>query len=848
MSDWYGLAAVDIVNLFRSNDIKGLSDEEVINNRKVYGSNKIVSSKNKKLILNMLKEIINPWFIFFMFCAVTLAYTGQTGYCIMVLIMDLAALIISLIPHCMMYKSVKNIESFNSRKINVLRNAKLTSINAEDLVVGDIIIFSKGNVIPGDVRIIDARDLKANEVNVTGDESIIEKFSAKIYGDDVEISEMRNMLFKSSIVCEGEGEGIVVAVGDKTEFGKIMSPTLDTDKSSNFLLKSVKKAMNVLAIFSFAAWVVVMCFMSSNDEALNISLDKAAVVIFSGASLNIIFILYAIFLIINLHFKSKHIKLKSLSNIENLSKINAIVTDKEEAFTKNKMYVRRFYDNESIRNCDDRLQLDTNIKRILEIGSLCNDFGSKKNSNATLNAAEGAILEFVEKEEMEIEPSKRIFEISYNRNKRIKTTVNKTKRRYRANVKGPVDTILKKCTHYMVDGVEKEITNEVINNIKLADMQMSNECLYVMAFAYRNFSYQPSSDENIESNLVFVGLIGFESIFKSNAKPAIERCLTNSVKPIIFTEDGKLTAAAMAKNLNIFSGANCVLAGVEMDNMSQEEIKNSVDDITIYSRASEENKRDVVLDLKELNYNVLTSGSKLTELKSMNESNLSISYGEKSNKIVEKLSDVTCAENDMWSIINIIVDSRKFVIAFKDMVKYILTWNFNLVILFLLFMLKGIQLKFNVFQILWVLFFCITVNSAAVFLNYKKVISQYDFNLEEDNLLDISLFSIIFNGALPAILVLGSCVIFDDVNVQSFVFWCVIFQQIIYALFNRFEKNIYFLLVIILNLVLQFGIAFSSFSSYMFGIDNLSVYEIKIIGVILGVQVLFIFCKKLFTE
>ncbi|PJI07097.1 MULTISPECIES: cation-transporting P-type ATPase [Clostridium] len=848
MSDWYGLAAVDIVNLFRSNDIRGLSDEEVINNRKAYGSNKIVSSKNKTLTLNMLRQIVNPWFIFFMFCAVTLAYAGRIEYCIVVLAMDIAALIVSLIPNYMMYKSIKNVESFNSRKVNVLRNAKLTSINAEDLVVGDIIAFSKGNVIPGDVRIIDARDLKINEVNVTGDESIIEKFSAKIYGDDLEISEMRNMLFKSSIVCEGEGEGIVIAVGDKTEFGKTMATTLDIDKSSNFLLENVKKVMNALAIFSFAAWIVVMCYMSSSNVALNSSIDAASIVIFSGASVNVIFVLYAIFLIINLHFKSKHIKLKSLSNIENLSKINAIVTDKEEALTKNKMYVRKFYDNESVRNCDNKFQVNSNIKRMLEIGFMCNDYGSKKNSNATLNDAEGAILEFIEKEEMELEPSKRIFEISYNRNKRIKTTVNKIKRRYRANVKGPVDTILKNCTHYMIDGVERELTNEVINNIKLADMKMSNECLHVMALAYRNFSYNPSPDENIESNLVFVGLMGFESIFKSNAKIAVERCIANSIKPIIFTEDGKLTAAAMAKNLNIYSGANCVLAGVEMDNMSQEEIKNSVDNITIYSRASEENKRDVVLDLKELNYNVLTSGSKLTELKSINESNLSISYGEKCNKIVEKLSDVAFGENDMWSIVNIIVDSRKFVIAFKDMVKYILTWNFNLVILFLIFMLKGISLKFNAFEILWVLFFSITVNSAAVFLNYKKVISQYDFNLEEDNLLDISLFSILFNGVLPAILVLGSCIVFSDVNIQTFVFWCVIFQQIVYGLFNRFEKNIWFLVVITLNLILQLGIALSNFGNYMFGINNLSYYEIKIIGVVLGLQVFVIFGKKLFTE
>ncbi|URZ15742.1 cation-transporting P-type ATPase [Clostridium felsineum] len=846
MADWYGLAAVDVVNLFRSNYTRGLTDEEVIQNRNLYGSNKVVSTKNKKLILNMVKEIINPWFVFLIFCSVIFLYLGKFNYFFITLTLNIIALVISILPHYRNYKIIKNIEKINLSKVNVLRSGKLININSEDLVVGDIVIFSKGSTIPGDIRIIECSDLKVNEVSVTGDESIIEKFSSKIYTEVLEMSEMGNMLFKSSIVQSGEGQGIVVAVGDRTEFGKIMTSTLNYDKNRNFLINKVKSGMNYISIFSFVIWVILMFFMNSNGKTLNESLYKTSFLLFSGAPINILILLYSIFRVIKTYFKSKHIELKFLSIIENLSRVNVIVTDKEEALTKSKMFVRKFYDNEAIINFDSKFIINANIKRILEIGFLCNDCTSNKNLNKTLNAAEKAIVEFVETGDVDLEIAKRVFEIPYNGNKRIKTTINKMKKRYRANVKGSVDVILKNCTHYMVDGVERELTKEAINNIKMADMKMSNECLYVMAFAYRNFTYRPSDDENIESNLVFVGLIGFESILKENTLKAVEKCYVNSIRPVVFTEDGKLGAIASGKRMNIVRDSSEVLSGVEMDNISTEEIINNVEKVKVYSRASEENKRSVIKNLKDLGYNVLNSGSKLTELPALNEGDLFISYGENSNKIVKKLSDIDFEKNDMGIITNMIINSRKLIISLKNLVNYIFIWNFNFIVLLLLFYINDLDLKFNISEILWVLFFNVIINGIAIFLNYKKVITQYDFNLEEE-VWDISLFSVAINGVIPAVIILASSA-FSSINIHVFVFWAIIFEQIIYGLFDKFEKNISFFILIFLNLVFQLVIALSNLGTYMFGIDKLSMYDMRIIGIVVVVQAAVIFMKKIFTE
>ena len=227
---------------------------------------------------------------------------------------------------------------------------------------------------------------------------------------------------------------------------------------------------------------------------------------------------------------------------------------------------------------------------MLDIGLLCNDTqlvnGEIENSKDDLT--EIALVKFAQqngiyKRKIERE-HRRIFQISFDTDRRIMTSVNKMDKNYRASVKGAVDSILDRCTHIMKNGVELEITEDDINDIRTADISMSNDSLNVVGFAYRNFNYEPSLKENIESNLVFVGLMGFDNKLKDFAEDYVKKSDELSIKPIIITEDSKLTAFAVGRKLGIVSRLQQIISGVEIDNMDEEEFNRIGEKINIFSR------------------------------------------------------------------------------------------------------------------------------------------------------------------------------------------------------------------------------------------------------------------------
>lgn len=839
IADWYGLAAVDVVKLFRSNGIRGLNVDEVIDNREKYGNNKIIEISKKKFVLSTFRELFKPWIILLILASGVFAYLGKLDIFLLTIVFVLLDLIIMMNSYYKRYKEIKNIEKLNYNLCNVLRGGKLIRLAAEELVVGDIITFSKGDIIPGEVRIIDCDKLKVNEVNITGDESIVEKFSAKIGGDDIPISEMRNMLFKSSVVVSGEGEGIVVSVGMNTEFGRIMDSFFNAENTRNFITDRVKKTINVFTMIPLFASIFLLIYKKASYEGLY----ESAFICMSGMPIEITVILFEIFHISKQYLKKDKIVLKNLSIIEELSKVNVICTEKEDALTKNEMFIKSIYDNTDIKKADKDLIWTDNIERIINIGILCNDYNAKDHSHTTLSIAERSILDYVERRGIdifEVKGIKRIFEIPYDAEKRIKTTVNKVDRKYRANTKGALDVILEKCTHVMVNGTEREITDEMINKIKAADIRMSSDSLYVMAFAYRNFNYRPSENENIESNLVFVGLIGFENPIKDDFKYTLERCRNDEIKPIIFTEDGKLTALAIGNKTGILREGNSVISGIELENMLNDEFERHIEKIAMYSRVSNKNKENIVKILKRFGYNIIVSGSKLTELPILKEADLFISSGIKCNKIVKRLSDIFFEENDFGKILKIIENSKRLIVSIRDMVRNVILGDFSIMIVLLIFSLQGKDMPFNIYAVIWMIFICFNLNGIAILSNYIKVSVEYDYEIEKDRLWNINIVSVL----LSSVFILATSFsgyyflsYYKHVpNVDNFILYSFIYASIVYVLVNKFEKNLHFYLVMFANIVIQSLILFTGAGKVVFGVNAFTLYELEVLGVVLLVE------------
>ncbi|WP_053241932.1 cation-transporting P-type ATPase [Clostridium sp. DMHC 10] len=410
---------------------------------------------------------------------------------------------------------------------------------------------------------------------------------------------------------------------------------------------------------------------------------------------------------------------------------------------------------------------------------------------------------------------------------------------------------MEKCTHVMINGTEREITDDIINKIKLADIQMSSDSLHVVAFAYRNFNYRPSEDENIESNLVFAGLVGFENPIKDDFKYTLERCRNDGIKPIIFTEDSKLTALSIGNKTRILSEGNSVISGIELENILNDEFERHVEKIGMYSRVSNKNKENIVKTLKKFGYNIIISGSKLTELPTLKEANLFISSGRTCNKIVKKLSDIFFEENDFGKILKIIENSKRLIISIRDMIKNIILGDICITLMLLIFSMQNKNMPFDIYAIIWMIFICFNLNGIAILTNYTNVSVEYDYEVEKERLWNINIFSVLLSSIFILMISFSGYYFLSDykhiTNADNFILYSIIYASIIYVLINNFKNNLHFYIVIIANIAIQSLILFTGAGKAIFSIDILSLYELEVLGVVLLAEAILLGIKRTFS-
>ena len=348
-------------------------------------------------------------------------------------------------------------------------------------------------------------------------------------------------------------------------------------------------------------------------------------------------------------FLKENIEIINFSVFNLIKDVNILFLDKVGAISKKEMIVKKIFINNNVISTTDPYLKEITFDRIVEISLICN--------NAIYNAADDngkgeldelAFLDYAAKKKIykaSIDSkNSRTLEIPMDSDKRFFTVVSKFNRRYRANTRGNVDAVLEQCTHIMIEGVERELTDEYKAIIKETDMNLSIEGLITEGFAYRNFNYEPSKSENIESNMVFVGIIGLENPLEENLENSINRIKDKAIVPILFTEESKLSAITNAKKANIIRNNNQVVAGIELDSLNHQELKDLLCRVRVFCRVNPEIKSKIVSLFIKDGHKVATTGETLGDLPALNLSNVGIGKG-KASVMVKRLSDVYIQEN-----------------------------------------------------------------------------------------------------------------------------------------------------------------------------------------------------------
>ncbi|MBU5268415.1 cation-transporting P-type ATPase [Clostridium sporogenes] len=820
MIEWYSRSWTEVVKDLKSHESIGLNNSQIAIIEEINGKNKIDIPKGKGIIYIAFTQFKKPWIILLLSVVIMFFYKSEIYLSAILGVMLLSNIFILTLEEFKEGKSLLEFEKLNSKDSLVVRNGKQIKISSEELVPGDIILLYQGDIVPADIRIIESNSLKVKEGAVTGQGNTVEKYSTKIEDEDINLNQMGNILFKTSIIIEGNCKGIVVETGLNTQIGNIISMLVE-EKNNKYLSK--EKLNNIMNKYSLSiiciiiAYVVI--FVALKGFSKDILMDMPSVIL--------AFIPENIFIMISLvsyclikYLKGKGIDIKNLSVIENLSNVSLIFEEKVGIISERSMQVEKIYMKEKILDFKDVYISNENnedsnlLERILSIGLLCNDSKlqdgeliNEKDDLIEIAIAKAAIQKGMKLERFKMEYP-RILQIPFQKERRLMTTINKIDNNYRANIKGSTDALINRCTHILKGDIETELKEEDIINIKNADISMSNQGLNVIALAYRNFNYEPSLKENIESNLVFVGLIGIYNPIKENMKEIIKESKHMNIKPVIFTDENKITAMEYGKNIGILDRKSRIISGVEIDNIPEGEFPKIIDDIAIFSRIDTKHKTIISKEYK--GYNTLMSGSRIKDLPYLKNAGVSISFGV--SNIVRKLSEITWMNRDYESILRLIKFSRNCIKGINKSMTYILTCSICQGFVLLLLSIFNKDFFISPWKILWAENITILISAIAIMIDYNKDDIEYrqqkiDEKILKKNkgrftklILFVSVllhFSMILLNKVNLIYVSGGELIYLLMNL-IFIFYTFKFSENV--IFKNKKSNI----ILLFNIIIQF--------------------------------------------
>ena len=661
------------------NKIKGLTEEEVIEKRKKCGYNEL-SQKKKKTILNMIFEQLSDAMIIILFVAAIVSYLlGEKAEAIVILVIIIINIIISVFQEKKAENAVELLKSMNAPNVKVLRDGIRKIISAKELVIDDIVFIEDGDIVPADLRLLETSRLQIAEASLTGESVPVYKDENIVLDENTLLGDRVNMAYSSTIVTYGSGMGIVVAIGMNTEVGKIANMLENADELDTPLKQKLNKIGKILSLFgiiiSIIVFIIGLLYGKDIVEVLMIAISLAISVIPEGlpATATIVMALGV------QRMAKKNALIRKLPAVETLGSTTVICTDKTGTLTQNKMTVKEYALYSDFINGEVNIGKVKN-KELLYACSLCN--------NATLeigDPTEIALLEFAKKNNRLVK-YKRVSEIPFDSIRKRMTTVNKIKN-YIVYTKGAVDTVLPLCNKILDGNKIKNLTYEEIDKIYDLCNQASKRAMRVLAFAYKNVD---DLETDLESDLIFIGVVCMIDPPRNEVKKAIETCHKAGIKVIMITGDHIETALAITKQLNIYKEGDLAISGLDLEKISDKQLDKIVLKTSVFARISPNDKLRIVNSIKRNNNIVAMTGDGVNDAPALKSADIGISMGKSGTDVARESSDMILLDDNFKTIEYAIKEGRRIYSNIQKVIQYLLAGNISEVLVIFIAMIANI--------------------------------------------------------------------------------------------------------------------------------------------------------------
>lgn len=613
----------------------GLSSDEIEARRSEYGDNVIKEYKNK--IFNNIKNFILSKFflIALIFCVFTWFYSQYKIVCYfnLVFILFVALIIIRKVNNPVSFDKV------NNKEVRVKRDGIIKYIKSSELVVGDIVFIEEDDMSPADIRIIQGNNITVKESFINGEDIPVNKFSVEI-DENSDFKERSNIAYKGSKIISGHGIGVVIAVGYNTKLGeKFLDHGIENDKLK--LLRYIDNMISPIYLLSMIVSIFELIITkNSYSESLTITFPLMPIYI-------LLFIKY-----IKNEFRKNEIEFSSILNLEKLNSADYIIIEDKESFYDDDIDIIEMIIDEKRYSTLSLVPDDYIINRAFEMLYICSldvpvGFDNKI-SKKTMDFLDDMKFNYNESKAK----IKSIFTLPYNIENDVVTKVIEVENGYRAYSLGNLNTIINNSVSRIGNELEVKLEEEYIEKIKELDIEMGKKGLKTVAFSYRAFNYKPSEYENIESNMVFVGVLVYKSRVNCNYETNIQLIRDMNIKVLTYTNDNKLVAFNKGKLLGNIYKESDIISGVELKNIDKDEMERNIEGYKVLSKVTKDQIEDVVKELENKKYNTLYSGEGFGDLSILKESYVSIYKGNNDNSLSKEVCDFSIKNNHLTKILN----------------------------------------------------------------------------------------------------------------------------------------------------------------------------------------------------
>ncbi len=679
----------------------GLSEQLASDRLKKYGPNILEQEKTKTYPTMFLEQLNDPLIYILIAAAGISAVLGELSDTFIIISVVLINAIVGVIQEGKAKKALDALKKLTSPTALVKRGGHIREISAGELVPGDLVILEAGRLIPADLRLTQTSSLKVEEASLTGESIPIEKNADFSANKELPIGDKINMAFMSTNVIYGRGEGIVVATGMQTEIGKIAHLIGKHGNEPTPLQKRLADLGKLLSILAIVLCVTlfVIAVLQKRDvfEMLLTAISLAVAAVPEG--------LPAVVTIVLALSVSRMVKIntiiRKLPSVETLGSVNIVCSDKTGTLTQNKMAVVRCFSDNRLFTADELLP---DVHRMFIEGFLlCNDaiYSTEPDSHAIGDPTEIALLDMgtalnITKNSLdEIYP--RIDEIPFDSGRKCMSTLHRSRSSTIQYTKGSVEQLLRCCTHVHIDDTVVALTAKHRKSIESAVADMSSNALRTLGLAYK-----PGLSSPKEEGLIFLGFVGMIDPIRPEAKDAILTFKDAGVKTVMITGDHENTAFAIAKQLGIADKAADCLTGVKLSAMSDADLQKRISDISVFSRVSPEHKTRIVRAFKANGNIVAMTGDGVNDAPSLKAADIGIAMGKCGTDVAKSAADIVLADDNFATIEKAIEEGRGIYANIKKSVLFLLSSNFGEIITMFLSVLFFLPTPLKPSHILWI--------------------------------------------------------------------------------------------------------------------------------------------------